>query len=108
MKSGITTSKNGIKIYNLTFLHYVCMVVAGGKEGQLAVVGEEEEVRERLYFCICRQWGGWGDLTVIEQGFRGIDLGKGLHECISDSNMLQRLALAVSVLLFSAAAWSHD
>ena len=60
------------------------MAIAGGKEGQLAVVGEEEEVRERLYFCICRQWGGWGDLTVIEQGFRGIVLGKGLHKCISN------------------------
>ena len=61
MKSGITTSKNGVKIYNLTFSHYVCMAVAGGKKGQLAVVGEEE-VRKRLYFCDRRQWGGWGIL----------------------------------------------
>ncbi len=89
------------------FSHYVCMAVAGGKKGQLAVVGEEE-VCDRLYFWGRRQWGGWGDLTVIEQGFRGIDLGKGLHEFISDSHRLQGLALAVSILLFLAAAWTHD
>ena len=89
------------------FSHYVCMAVAGGKKGQLAVVGEEE-VLKRLYLLDRRQWGGWGDLTVIEQGFRGIDLGKRLHEFISESHMLQRLALAVSILLFLAAAWSHD
>ena len=107
MKSGITTSKMVSKYTISLFSENACMVVAGGKEGQLAVVGEEE-VREKLYFCNCRQWGGWEDLTVIEQGFRGIDLGKGLHKCISTSHRLQRLALAVSVLLFWAVAWSHD
>ncbi len=35
----------------------VCMVVAGGEEGQLAVVGEEE-VHLMLDFCHRGQWGG--------------------------------------------------
>ena len=46
------------------------MVVAGGEEGQLAVVGEEE-VHSMLDFCHRGQWGGWGDLAVVEQGGRG-------------------------------------
>ncbi len=43
---------------DLTFLQYVRIVVAVGNEGQLAVVGEEEEVHSSLDFCDRGQWGG--------------------------------------------------
>ncbi len=53
--------KNGIKNGRfLCFLQYVCVVVVGGNEGQLAVVGEEEEVHSIPDFCNRGQWGGWG------------------------------------------------
>ena len=50
MRRGVTTSKNGIKKWTIShFSYYVCVAVAGGKEGQLAEVGEEE-VHSRLDF----------------------------------------------------------
>ena len=57
---------------DLNFSQYVHMAVAGGNEGQLVAVGEEE-VHSTLDFCNCGQWGGWGDLAVVEQGGRGHD-----------------------------------
>ena len=104
----MTTSKNGIKKWTIShFSYYVCVAVAGGKEGQLAEVGEEE-VHSRLDFYENGQWGGWGDLQWLSKGFGGILLGKDLHKCISDSHRLQLKVLAVAVLLFSVVAWSHD
>ena len=79
MKSGITTSKNGVKIYNLTFFTLCLHGSCWRQEGATCCGGRGGGVHKRLYFCDRRQGGGWGDLTVIEQGFRGIDLGKGLH-----------------------------
>ena len=92
---------------DLTFSQYVHMVVAGGNEGQLAAVGEEE-VHSALDFCDCGQWGGWGVLQWLSKGARGIVLGRGLCKCISNSHRLQLLTQAVAVLFLSMAAWSHD
>ena len=71
------------------------MVVAGGEEGQLAAVGEEE-VHSMLDFCHRGQWGGWGILQWLSKGAGGIILGRGLRECINNSHMLQSSALAIA------------
>ncbi len=86
------------KMDDLTFLQYVRIVVAVGNEGQLAVVGEEEEVHSSLDFCDRGQWGGKGILQWLHKEIVGIVLGKGLSECISDSHRLQLSALVVAVL----------
>ena len=99
--------KNGVKIYNLTFFTLCLRGSCWRQEGATCCGGRGGGAQKAL-FLQSQAVGRVGDLTVIEQGFRGIELGKGLHEFISDSHRLQRLALAVSILLFLAAAWSHD
>ena len=44
---------------DLNFSQYVHVAVAGGNEGQLVLVGEEE-VHSTLDFCDHGMWGGWG------------------------------------------------
>ena len=108
MKSGVTTSKTSIMKWMISlFSYYVCVAVAGGNEGQFAAVGEEE-VHSRLDFYEDGQWGGWGDLQRLSKGLGGILPVKVLHKCICDSHRHQLTVLAVAVLLFLAAAWSHD
>ena len=106
MKSGITTSKNGVKIYNLIFA--LCLRGGCWRQGGATWHCGRGGGAQKALFLRSQAVGRVGDLTVIEQGFRGIDLGKSLHEFISVSHRLQRLALAVSILLVLAAAWSHD
>ena len=89
------------------FSQYDCMVVAGGNEGQLAVVGEED-VHSTLDFAIVGSGEGGGVLQWLSKGARDIVLGRGLHKCISDSHRLQLLTQAVAVLFLSSTAWSHD
>ncbi len=55
---------------DITYSQYVYIAVAGGNEGQLAAVGEEE-VHSTLDCCDCGQLGGRGGLTVVEQGGQG-------------------------------------
>ncbi len=68
-KSGITASNDDKKNERShCFLSQsVGVAVSGGEERQLAMVGEEE-VHSMLDFCHRGQWGGWGDLAVVEQG----------------------------------------
>ncbi len=97
-KCGITASNDGIKNeQSHCFLSKsVCVVVAGGEEGKLAAVGEEE-VLSMLDFCYRGQWRGWGILQWLSKGAGGIILGRGLHKCINNSHRLQLSALAVAV-----------
>ena len=46
------------------------MATAGGDEGQLAAVGEEE-AHSTLDFDNHGQWGGWGVLQWLSKGARG-------------------------------------